>query len=125
MEIMKKIVKVALVPILLIVKLLVALFGIVVIAAMTVLGLFSGILGEIIQRLAGIAISFSVIGGIVVMGIIEGNHEMIFNNAVATIIFGIIGSLPYLADFLLEKGTEFGGFVTGTAIHNIPIVLDI
>ena len=125
MEIMRKIVKVTLVPIMLIVKLLVALFGFAVIAAIAVLGLFSGIIGEIIKRLAGIAISLSVIVGFVMMGVIYGYHDMIFNSIVATLTFGIIGSLPYLADFLLEKCAEFGGFVAGKAIHDIPVVLDI
>lgn len=125
MNILKTIVKVLCVPVMLTVKIIVALLGLLVMLVGYIISFGTFFVGSVIQVLASLCATLLTVVGIGVFCIYQGHYDQILANILGIAIMAVIALIPLIADYLLDEIENLGGTITMAAIFNIPIVINI
>ena len=120
---MKKVLKVCGVPLMLAVKMIVVLLGAMIFFFGIMLSISNGIIGVILSVISGIGTTITLFG----MGLYIYNeqYQLLFGIAVILAIFTLLTILPKVAEIALEYVSEFGAKAISTAVHDIPLLLEI
>ena len=119
---MKKVLKVCGVPIMLMIKMIVALLGAMIFFLGLMLNISNGFIGGIVSVISGIGTAITLFG----MGLYIYNeqYQFLFGIAVILAIFTVLMILPKVAEIALESVSEFGAKAISTAVHDIPLMLE-
>ena len=119
---MKKVLKVCGVPIMLAVKMIVALLGAMIFFLGIMLSISNGIIGGIVSVISGIGTAITLFG----MGLYIYNeqYQFLFGISVILAIFTVLMILPKVAETALEYVSEFGAKAISTAVFDIQLMLE-
>ena len=123
MKTLKTILKVICVPFMLIIKVIVGVFGLLVLLLTLTAYMTTSIIGSLISIASGITTAITLFG--LELAVYNQQYDQLFAISLILVMSAAVTALPFIAEMLLEKLGELGFGILDMAVSDIPIVINL
>ena len=123
MKALKTTFKIICVPFMLIIKVIVGVFGLLVLLLTLTAYMTTGIIGSLISIASGITTAITLFG--LGLAVYNQRFDQLFAISLILVMSAAVTALPFIAEMLLEKLDELGFSILDIAVSDIPIVINL
>ena len=123
MKTLKTTFKVICIPFMLIIKVIVGVFGLLVLLLTLSAYMTTGIIGSLLSIALGIVTAITLFG--LGLAVYNQQYDQLFAISLILVMSAAVTALPFIAEMLLEKLGELGFSILDMAVSDIPIVINL